>query len=76
MRTTGSAAMEFLGQNWLNWAGPPVEMVMDSATEFNSEDFQQFLQKFNIRSITTNPESHWQNGKAERHGSFYTTDVD
>ena len=55
---------------WISWAGAPNEIVVDSATEMNSEVFGNFLQRFGIRSTTTCPEAHWQNGRIERHGSF------
>ena len=60
-------------QSWLSWAGAPQELVMDSASELNSETFQNFLQQYNIRSITVAPEAHWQNGRAERHGAVLET---
>ena len=47
---------------WISWAGAPNEIVVDSATEMNSEVFGIFLQRFGIRSTTTCPEAHWQNG--------------
>ena len=59
-----------LNQHWLNWAGAPQEMKVDSGTELNSDEFQQFLQRFSIRCTTIAPEAHWQNGTIERHGSF------
>jgi hypothetical protein len=34
---------------WLNWAGPPNTVLMDSAREFISESFVQFLQNMNIQ---------------------------
>ena len=55
---------------WISWAGAPNEIVVDSATEMNREVFGNFLQRFGIRSTTTCPEAHWQNGRIERHGSF------
>ena len=67
---TSSKFIEFLCTSWINWAGPPEEITVDSATEFNSEETMNFFQRFNIKSKTTTPEAHWQNGKAERHGAF------
>lgn len=43
---------------------------MDSATEFTSEQFELFLQTYNIRSRTIPPGAHWQNGRCERHGKI------
>ena len=57
-------------QMWLCWAGAPCEIIMDSATEFTSEQFEQFLQTYNIRSRTIPPGAHWQNGRCERHGKI------
>ena len=73
---SSSNAIELLMSNWINWAGPPVEMTFDSATEFNSEEFQEFLQRLNIKRNTISPESHWQLGKAERHGSVLQNMLD
>ena len=60
--------IENVSLSWFNWAGPPVEMVTDSATEFTSEKFGDFLQQNNVKAITIAPEAHWQLGKVERHG--------
>ena len=60
--------IENVSLSWFNWAGPPIEMITDSATEFTSEKFGDFLQQNNVRSITIAPEAHWQLGKVERHG--------
>ena len=66
-RSTQSV-IEFLGNQWIAWAGPPVELLVDSATEFNSHEMDSFCQSFNICKSTTCPEAHWQNGRIERHG--------
>ena len=71
-RTTESTILALI-QTWLSWAGAPLEVVLDSATELNSEGFTNFLQQYNIRAVTTAPEAHWQNGRAERHGAIVET---
>lgn len=53
---------------WLNWAGPPNELLVDSATEFTSEQFEEFAQSMNIKCTVAPPQAHWQMGKSERHG--------
>ena len=68
--TTSTNIIQLLHQHWFLWAGIPTEIVVDSGTELNSHEFQDLLQKYGIRSITTNPEAHWQSGHIERHGSF------
>ena len=67
---TSQDLIQLLNQHWISWAGPPTEMVVDSGTEMNSQEFAEFTQRFNIRTTTTAPEAHWQSGKIERHGAF------
>ena len=67
---TSESAIQCLIQAWLCWAGAPVELVIDSASELNSEAFTQFLQQYGIKCVTTVPDAHWQNGRAERHGAI------
>eukprot|EP00435_Cladocopium_sp_Y103_P022606 s1610_g5.t1 len=62
--------INLINQHWISWAGPPTEITVDSGTEMNSQEFANFLQRFNIKSTTTVPEAHWQSGRIERHGSF------
>ena len=68
-RTT-NAAIQGMFQMWFSWAGAPSEMIVDAATEFNSEEFQHFSQSHNIKVTTISVEAQFQNGKAERHGSI------
>ena len=67
---TSESLLEILGRSWLSWAGSPLEMLVDSATEMNSTEFQNAMHRLNIRCTTICPEAHWQNGKIERHGGF------
>ncbi len=68
-RTAESASM-CLSQGWIGWAGPPSLLCLDAATEFCSDQFQQFLQRHSIRSKVSAPEAHWQNSRIERHGGI------
>ena len=54
---------------WFSWAGAPGEMLVDAATEMNSEEFSHFVQSHNIKVVTISTEAHHQNGKVERHGA-------
>ena len=47
------------------WAGSPSEILVDAATEFNSDEFAYLVQSNNIKLTTISPEAHYQNGKAE-----------
>ena len=46
-------AQERLTTGWLNWAGPPNEILLDSATEFLSQLFVEFLQSMNVHCQVT-----------------------
>ena len=61
-------AQERLTTGWLNWAGPPNEILLDSATEFLSQLFVEFLQSMNVHCQVIPPDAHWQLGRIERHG--------
>ena len=67
---TAEQAIQKTMEAWLQWAGPPNMLVTDPATEFTSEAYQEFLQKNDIKGITTSPNAHWQNGRSERHGDI------
>ena len=58
---------------WLSWAGSPGEILVDAGSEFNSEEFMEFLQSHNIRGTTISPEAHFQNGRSEQHGAILQT---
>ena len=68
-RSAPSAEQAFL-QGWLQWAGAPSLVVFDAATEFNSDSFANFSQRFGIKSRTCATEAHWQNSRVERHGGI------
>ena len=57
----------------MSWAGAPCELLVDAATELNSEQFSNFVQSHNIRLTTISPEAQFQNGRAERHGAILKT---
>ena len=67
---TPEAAIRALTLGWINWAGPPNLLCLDSAGEFTSGEYEQFLQRHDIKLRMIPPESHWQNAKAERHGGI------
>ena len=47
--------------------------MTDAGTEFTSEHFMEFLQKFDVKPVTAAPHAHWQNGRCERHGHILQT---
>lgn len=67
---TSEHACAAIIQAWISWAGAPSILVTDAATEFTSDEFATFLQRFNIHSKVIAAEAHWQNSRAERHGGI------
>ena len=68
-RSTDRAVERFIA-GWLTWAGPPNELLTDSATEFTAAEFGQQIQQLNIKCTNIPPGAHWQLGKTERHGDI------
>jgi transposase InsO family protein len=62
--------IDIINKNWISWAGPPCELFIDAGTEMNSAAFEQFTSRFGIKCSTSEPDSHWKNGRIERHGRF------
>ena len=62
--------IERLPEACFHWAGPPNLIVTDAATEFESEAFEAFLQRYDVKINTIAPHAHWQNGRSERHGQI------
>ena len=67
---SAESAIQCVTESWLQWAGPPNSLITDSATEFTSELFGNFMQRHDIKPVTTAPYAHWQNGRCERHGDI------
>ena len=65
--------IDLLGKHWVSWAGPPQQIMTDSAGEFRSEEFCKHLQSQDIKLHVIPGEAHWQMGKCERHGAFLQT---
>ena len=70
---SSSAVISNLITMWFAWAGAPSELLVDAATELNSDQFSEFMQEHGIKLQTISPEAQFQNGKAERHGSILKT---
>ena len=60
---TAEHAIAAIVQAWISWAGAPSILVTDAATEFTSDEFAKFLQRFNIQSRVIAAEAHWQNAR-------------
>ena len=71
-----SDAIKALVSGWINWGGPPGLLVVDSGTEFGTEQFHSFLQEHDIKLRMIAPEAHWQNARIERHGGILQSILD
>jgi hypothetical protein len=56
---------------WLRWAGPPVEVLMDSGRTNTADSFIAFLEQSGIRMTSIAAEAHNQLGKVEKHGHLF-----
>ena len=65
---TSENTINAIVSGWISWAGPPGMLCTDATTEFGSETFVNFLQKYGMKHRMIPPESSWQNSRAERHG--------
>ena len=73
---SAEAAIEALHKCWLLWAGAPGLLCIDAATELNSEEFLQFLQRYGIQHRTIATDAHWQNSRSERHNAILQNILD
>ena len=74
-RTT-TTLIEHFQNHWILWAGSPKAIMTDSAGEFCSDEFGQFLQSHDTRSIVVPADAHWQLGRCERHGAILQSMLD
>ena len=63
-------AVKALLSGWMLWAGAPRTLIVDAATELNSEEFLNALQRHGTQCRTCAADAHWQNARAERHGGI------
>ena len=71
-----SDAIKALVSGWINWGGPPGLLVVDSGTEFGTEQFHKFLQEHDIKLRMIAPEAHWRHARIERHGGILQSILD
>eukprot|EP00435_Cladocopium_sp_Y103_P051429 s1984_g16.t1 len=75
-RPTSTELSLLINRHWVSWAGPPRELITDSAGEFCSEEFSRYLQSMDTKGHTVAAEAHWQLGRCERHGAILQTMLD
>ena len=68
---TGPLIHKLFQEKWQNWAGTPVEVLMDPARTNLSAAFLDPLELSGSRVLSTAAEAHNQLGKVEKHGHLF-----
>ena len=68
---TGPLLKRLFDENWLQWAGRPVEIIVDPAQTNLSEAFAGAQEQSGIRVLSIAAEAHNQLGKVEKHGHLF-----
>ena len=68
---TGPLLKRLFDENWLQWAGRPVEIVVDPTQTNLSEAFAGAQERSGIRVLSIAAEAHNQLGKVEKHGHLF-----
>ena len=70
-RETSQLLRELYARVWVNWAGPPKELILDPAATNLGDDLQTPLEfeGTHVRQIAA--EAHWQLGRTENHGGWF-----
>ena len=68
---TAQVVRDLYAENWVVWAGPPKELVLDPSNSNLGENMVSptELEGTIIRQIAA--EAHWQLGRTERHGGYF-----
>ena len=69
---TSLLLQKLFAEHWIRWAGPPETVVLDPAQTMTGEGMQGFLenQGSNVKLIAA--EAHWQLGRTENHGGWFS----
>ena len=59
-------------EHWMRWAGPPTEVIMDQAQTMLGDHIQQLLALNGSHVKWIPAEAHWQLGRTESHGGWFT----
>ena len=67
---------QVLQDSWISWAGPPKVLSVDPAQPNISQAVSEFCEAHGISLQPTAGEAHWQSGKVERHGGWFSQILD
>ena len=73
---TSSLLQKLLADYWVRWAGPPDSVILDQAQTQVGENFQGYLESIGSSVKFIPAEAHWQLGRAENHGGWFSRILD
>eukprot|EP00435_Cladocopium_sp_Y103_P071090 s130_g36.t1 len=68
---TSSVLRKIYLERWVNWAGPPKEVIMDPARTNLGQAMTQPCELEGTHVLVTAAGAHWQLGKTEVHGGWF-----
>ena len=75
-RETGESLRQASQDRWITWAGTPTEIVLDPSQANLSEALTTPQELADAVVSTTAAEAHWQLGKVEVHGGWFSRVLD
>lgn len=71
-RETAELLKGVLRDSWITWAGPPKVLELDAARANLSELLSEFCESIGVDVQHIAADAHWQLGKVERHGHWFS----
>ena len=75
-RETSVMLKKVLRDKWIAWAGVPTHLTTDPAQPNVGETFAEYCESSGICMHQTAADAHWQLGKVERHGQWFSRILD
>ena len=75
-RETSALLKNALRDKWIAWAGVPKNLTTDPAQHNTGEVFAEYCENSGISLHQTAADAHWQLGKVERHGQWFSRILD
>ena len=75
-RETSAVIRQAFADHWVRIFGPPKEVILDQAQTNMGEEFQQYLESLGCHVHPIAAEAHWQLGRTESHGGWFSRVLD
>ena len=73
---TAQVLQKLFAEYWVRWAGPPEVVIMDQAQTQLGEVLQSYLENMGSSVKLIAAGAHWQLGRTENHGGWFSRIVD